>query len=94
MPGGIRLPIAGEEQDEDALLYRLDYSNQKVKRSLGAFLLETMAPNVAVAAESRELRRLTRANGFAGLERRFWTFPAREVPGSTTAAPRTRLAAR
>ncbi len=70
------LTIVGEELDEDALLYRLDYPNQEVRRSLNALLLETMAPGVAVAAESRELRRLMRANDFAGLERLFRAFLA------------------
>ncbi len=70
------LTIAGEERDEDLRLYRLDYPNQEVKRSLNALLLRTMAPDVAVAAESRELRRLMRTNDFAGLERRFRAFLA------------------
>ncbi len=70
------LTIAGEEPDEDAPLYRLDYPNHEVKRSLNALLLEAMAPDVAVAAESRELRRLMRTNDFAGLERRFRAFLA------------------
>ncbi len=70
------LTIVGEEPDEDALLYRLDYPNHEVKRSLNALLLEAMAPDVAVAAESRELRRLMRANDFAGLERLFRAFLA------------------
>ena len=68
------LTIAGEERDEDAPLYRLDYPNQEVKRSLNALLLTTMAPDVAVEAES--LRRLMRTNDFAGLERRFRAFLA------------------
>ena len=59
------LTIAGEERDEDALLYRLDYPNQEVRRSLNALLLETMAPDVPVEAES--LRRLMRTTDFAGL---------------------------
>ncbi len=65
------LTIVDEKQDEDAPLYRLDYPNQEVKRSLNALLLKAMAPDVAVAAESRELRRLMRTNDFAGLERQF-----------------------
>ena len=68
------LTIAGEERDEDALLYRLDYPNQEVRRSLNALLLETMVPDVPVEAES--LRRLMRTNDFAGLERRFRAFLA------------------
>ncbi len=65
------LTIADEKRDGDALLYRLDYPNQEVKRSLNELLLQTMAPDVAVAAESQELRRLMRVNDFAGLERQF-----------------------
>ncbi len=68
------LTVADEKRDEDAPLYRLDYPNHEVKRSLNALLLEAMAPDVAVATESRELRRL--ANDFAGLERRFRAFLA------------------
>ncbi len=52
------LTIVDEERDEDTRLYRLDYPNQEVKRSLNALLLKAMAPEVTVAAESRELRRL------------------------------------
>ncbi len=70
------LTIADEKRDGDALLYRLDYPNQEVKRSLNELLLQTMAPGVAVAAESQELRRLMRANDFAGLERQFRTLLA------------------
>ncbi len=70
------LTIADEKRDEDAPLYRLDYPNREVKRSLNALLLEAMAPGVAVAAESRELRRLMRTNDFAGLERLFRAFLA------------------
>ncbi len=68
------LTIVGEEPDEDAPLYRLDYPNHEVKRSLNALLLEAMAPDATVAAES--LRRLMRTNDFAGLERRFRAFLA------------------
>ena len=70
------LTIVGEERDEEALLYRLGYPNREVKRSLNELLLETMAPDVPVAAESRELRRLVRTNDFAGLERLFRAFLA------------------
>ena len=70
------LTIVGEEQDEDTRFYQLDYPNQEVKRSLNALLLRAMAPDVAVAAESRELRRLMRANDFAGLEDLFRAFLA------------------
>ncbi len=70
------LTIADENLDEDAPLYRLDYPNQEVKRSLNALLLETMAPDIAVAAESRKLRCLMRANDFAGVERLFRAFLA------------------
>ncbi len=70
------LTIVGEEQDEDTRFYQLDYPNQEVKRSLNALLLRAMAPDVAVAAESRELRRLMRANDFAGLENLFRAFLA------------------
>ena len=70
------LTIASEERDEDARLYRLDYPNHEVKRSLNALLLETMAPDATVAAESRELRRLMRSNDFAGVENLFRTFLA------------------
>ena len=65
------LTVVDEEEDEDALLYRLDYPNHEVKRSLNALMLMTMAPDVAVAAEGRELRRLMRENDFAGLEQLF-----------------------
>ncbi len=65
------LTIVGEEMDDDVRLYRLDYPNQEVRRSLNALLLEAMAPDVATAAESQELRRLMRANDFAGLKRQF-----------------------
>ena len=70
------LTIVGEERDEEALHYRLDYPNREVKRSLNALLLTAMAPDVAVAAESRELRRLMRTNDFAGVERLFRAFLA------------------
>ncbi len=70
------LTIVDEERDEDTRLYRLDYPNQEVKRSLNALLLKAMAPEVTVAAESRELRRLMRANDFAGLENLFRAFLA------------------
>ncbi len=70
------LTIVDEERDEDTHLYRLDYPNQEVKRSLNALLLKAMAPDVAVAAGSRELRRLMRANDFAGLENLFRAFLA------------------
>ena len=70
------LTIVDEERDADARLYRLDYPNQEVKRSLNALLLETMAPDVAVAAESQKLRRLMRANDFAGVENLFRAFLA------------------
>ncbi len=70
------LTIVGEEQDEGVRLFRLDYPNREVKRSLNALLLKAMAPDVAVAAESRELRRLMRTNDFAGLERLFRAFLA------------------
>ncbi len=65
------LTIVDEKRDDDALLYRLDYPNQEVRRSLNELLLQTMVPDVAVAAESQELRRLMRVNDFAGLERQF-----------------------
>ncbi len=65
------LTIADEKRDEDAPLYRLDYPNHEVKRSLNALLLEAMVPDVAVAAEGQELRHLMRTNDFAGLERQF-----------------------
>ncbi len=70
------LTIVGEEQDEGVRLFRLDYPNREVKRSLNALLLKAMAPDITVAAESRELRRLMRTNDFAGLERRFRAFLA------------------
>ncbi len=70
------LTIADEELDDDALLYRLDYPNYEVKLSLNRRLLRAMVPDVAVAAESRELRRLLRTNDFAGLERQFRAFLA------------------
>ena len=70
------LTIVGEERDAEARLYRLDYPNQEVKRSLNALLLTAMAPDVPVAAESRELRRLMRTNDFAGVERLFRAFLA------------------
>ncbi len=70
------LTIVDEKQDEDAPLYRLDYPNHEVKRSLNALLLEAMVPDVAVAAGSRELRRLMRTNDFAGLENLFRAFLA------------------
>ena len=70
------LTIVGEERDEEALLYRLGYPNLEVKRSLNALLLETMAPDVPIEAESRELRRLMRTNDFAGVERLFRAFLA------------------
>ena len=70
------LTIVGEERDADARLYRLDYPNREVTRSLNALLLTAMSPDVAVAAESRELRRLMRANDFAGVENLFRAFLA------------------
>ncbi len=70
------LTVVGEERDEDTRLYQLDYPNQEVRRSLNALLLKAMAPEVTVAAESRELRRLMRANDFAGLENLFRAFLA------------------
>ena len=70
------LTIVGEERDAEARLYRLDYPNQEVKRSLNELLLTAMAPDVPVAAESRELRRLMRTDDFAGVERLFRAFLA------------------
>ena len=70
------LTVVGEEAADGGSLYRLDYPNQEVKRSLNELLLETMAPDVTVEAESRELRRLMRTNDFAGLERLFRAFLA------------------
>ena len=70
------LTIVGEEAADGGSLYRLDYPNREVKRSLNELLLTAMAPDVAVAAESRELRRLMRTNDFAGLERMFRAFLA------------------
>ena len=70
------LTIVGEERDADARLYRLDYPNREVTRSLNALLLTAMSPDVAVAAESQELRRLMRANDFAGVENLFRAFLA------------------
>ena len=70
------LAVVGEKRDVEALLYQLDYPNYEVKRNLNALLLTTMAPDVEVAAESRELRRLMRTNDFAGVENLFRTFLA------------------
>ena len=70
------LTITGEERDEDARFYRLGYPNHEVKYSLNAVLLEAMAPDIPAAAESRNLRRLMRANDFAGVEALFRAFLA------------------
>ena len=70
------LTIIGEERDEDARLYRLSYPNHEVKSSLNAVLLEAMAPDIPAVAESRTLRRLMRANDFAGVEALFRAFLA------------------
>ena len=70
------LTVAGEEAADGGSLYRLDYPNREVKRSLNELLLETMAPDVTVEAESRELRRMMRTNDFAGVERLFRAFLA------------------
>ena len=90
------LTIVGEERDAEARLYRLDYPNQEVKRSLNALLLTAMAPDVPVAAESRELRRLMRTNDFAGVERLFRAFLA-SIPNewyANTGCPATRRTTR
>ena len=70
------LTITGEERDGDGSLYTLGYPNQEVRRSLNAVLLGAMAPGFASVAERRNLRRLLRANDFAGVEGLFRAFLA------------------
>ena len=70
------LTIVGEERDGDGSLYTLGYPNHEVRRSLNAVLLRAMAPEFASVAERRNLRRLLRANGFAGVEGLFRAFLA------------------
>ena len=70
------LTITGEERDEDGSLYTLGYPNHEVRRSLNAVLLGAMAPEFASVAERRNLRRLLRANDFAGVEGLFRAFLA------------------
>ena len=68
------LTITGEERDGDGSLYTLGYPNREVRRSLNAVLLGAMAPGFAAVAERRNLRRLLRANDFAGVEGLFRAF--------------------
>ena len=70
------LTIINEERDGDASLYTLGYPNHEVRRSLNAVLLGAMAPEFASVAERRNLRRLLRANDFAGVEELFRAFLA------------------
>ena len=70
------LTITGEERDGDGSLYTLGYPNHEVRRSLNAALLGAMAPEFASVAERRNLRRLLRANDFAGVEGLFRAFLA------------------
>ena len=70
------LTITGEERDGDGSLYTLGYPNHGVRRSLNAALLGAMAPEFAPVAERRNLRRLLRANDFAGVEGLFRAFLA------------------
>ena len=70
------LTITGEERDEDGSVYTLGYPNHEVRRSLNAVLLGAMAPEFAPVAERRNLRRLLRANDFAGVEGLFRAFLA------------------
>ena len=70
------LTITGEERDGDGSLYMLGYPNHEVRRSLNAVLLGAMAPGFAQVAERRNLRRLLRANDFAGVEGLFRAFLA------------------
>ena len=70
------LTITGEERDGDGSLYTLGYPNHEVRRSLNAVLLGAMAPEFASVAERRNLRRLLRANDFAGVEGLFRAFLA------------------
>ena len=70
------LTITGEERDQDGSLHTLGYPNHEVRRSLNAVLLGAMAPEFASVAEGRNLRRLLRANDFAGVEELFRAFLA------------------
>ena len=72
------LTITGEERDGDGSgsVYTLGYPNHEVRRSLNAVLLGAMAPDFASVAERRNLRRLLRANDFAGVEELFRAFLA------------------
>ena len=70
------LTITGEERDEEGSLHTLGYPNHEVRRSLNAVLLGAMAPEFASVAERRNLRRLLRANDFAGIEELFRAFLA------------------
>ena len=70
------LTITGEERDEGGSVYTLGYPNHEVRRSLNAVLLGAMAPDFAPVAERRNLRRLLRANDFAGVEGLFRAFLA------------------
>ena len=70
------LTITGEERDGEGSLYTLGYPNREVRRSLNAVLLGAMAPEFAAVAGRRDLRRLLRANDFAGVEGLFRAFLA------------------
>ena len=63
-------------REGDGSLYTLGYPNHEVRRSLNAVLLGAMAPEFASVAERRNLRRLLRANDFAGVEGLFRAFLA------------------
>ena len=70
------LTITGEERDGDGSIHTLGHPNREVRRSLNAVLLGAMAPGFAAVAERRNLRRLLRANDFAGVEGLFRAFLA------------------
>ena len=70
------LTITGEERDGDGSLHTLGHPNRGVRRSPNAVLLGAMASGFGQVVERRNLRRLLRANDFAGVEELFRAFLA------------------
>ena len=63
------LTIADVEEEDGETMYRLDYPNHEVRKSLNECLLKALAPDApAQLRRGRRLRELLRTNDFAGVE--------------------------
>ena len=63
------LTIADVEEEDGETMYRLDYPNHEVRKSLNECLLKALAPDApAQLRRGRRLRDLLRTNDFAGVE--------------------------